>query len=93
MQNSKQTDRWRRPRPAAKPARMENDMEINKTLSKAGCWKMVNAIQNGKTPEEIRERCRIAESWLMANEIIDNEEYDELMMTVAYLRRESYHLA
>lgn len=68
-------------------------MAINKNLSEQGCWKMVNAIQNGKTPEEIRDRCHIAEVWLAANVIIDNATYDELMNTVAYLHRESYHLA
>lgn len=54
---------------------------------------MVNAIQNGRTPEEIRERCNIAEEWLQANEVIDNETYDSMMMTVSYLYRESYHTA
>lgn len=52
---------------------------------------MVNAIQGGKTPAEVRERCRIAEEWLNANEVINNEQYDDLMMTVAYLHRDSYH--
>ena len=68
-------------------------MEINKNLSEQGCWRMVNAIQNGKTPAEIRERAHIAEQWLMVNAIITNEVYDELMNTVAYLVRESYHMA
>ena len=52
---------------------------------------MVNAIQNGKSPEEVRERCGIAEKWLTANKVISNTEYDELMDTAAYLCRESYH--
>lgn len=64
---------------------------INTTLSKKGCWEMVNRIQNGRTPEEIRERCEIATQWLNANEIITNEEYDDLMITVAYLYRGTYH--
>lgn len=68
-------------------------MDINTKLSESKCWDMVNRIQNGKTPEDIRERCRIAEEWLNANEIIDNSTYNDLMMTVAYLHRESYHLA
>lgn len=68
-------------------------MTINKKLSVSGCWKMVNAIQNGKTPEEIRSRCRIAEEWLNENEIIDNDTYNSLMMTVSFIHRESYHLA
>lgn len=54
---------------------------------------MVNAIQNGKTPEEIRERCQIAAEWLKANEVISFEEYDDLMNAVSYLHRESYHIA
>ena len=66
-------------------------MAINRRLSARGCWRMVNAIQNGRTPEEIRERCTVAEEWLDANEIIDNETYNSLMMTVSYLYRESYH--
>ena len=66
-------------------------MEINKNLSPDRCWKMVNKIQLGKTAEEIRERCHVAEQWLMANVVITNEEYDDLMMAVSYLHRESYH--
>lgn len=67
-------------------------MKINTRLSVAGCWRMVNAIRNGKTPEEIRERCRIAEAWLDANEIISTEEYNDLMMAVSWQHRESYHI-
>lgn len=66
-------------------------MEINTRLPLKRCWDMVNRIQKGNTPQEIRRRCQIAEEWLTANEIISNEEYDALMMTVAYLHRESYH--
>ena len=65
---------------------------INTKLSLSGCWKMVNAIQNGRTPDDIRHRCRIAEEWLIANEVISNEEYDDLMMTVSWIHRESYHM-
>ena len=68
-------------------------MAINKNLSVKGCWRMVNAIQNGKTPQEIRERCQIAEEWLKANEVIDNDQYDNMMDAVAYMYRESYHIA
>lgn len=53
---------------------------------------MVNAIQNGKTPEEIRQRCAIAMNWLDENEVIDNDTYNDLMMTVSWLLRESYHM-
>ena len=51
---------------------------------------MVNAIQNGRTPREILDRCRTAEAWLEANEAIEISDYDELMETVAYLSREAY---
>lgn len=67
--------------------------QINKTLSESQCWKMVNRIQLGNTPEEIRERCHIAEQWLRANEVISIDAFDELMNTVAYWHRESYHFA
>lgn len=67
-------------------------MEINRNLSVNGCWKMVNAIQNGATPAEIRDRAATAEQWLMANDVIDNDTYDDLMNTVAFLVRESYHM-
>lgn len=67
-------------------------MQINQNLSLNACWRMVNAIQNGRTSAEIRERCQIAEKWLTANKAITNEEYDDLMRTVAYLCRESYHI-
>lgn len=66
-------------------------MSINTKLSINGCWKMVNAIQNARTPEEIRSRCATAEEWLKANTVIGNSDYDELMDTVSYLYRESYH--
>lgn len=65
-------------------------MEINKNLSLEKCWKMVNAIQNGRTPNEILNRCRTAEAWLEANTVISIDDYDKLMTTVAYLSREAY---
>ena len=68
-------------------------MLIDKNLSVDECWKMVNAIQNSKTQQEIRERCRIAEEWLKANEVIDVDQYDDMMTAVAYMYRESYHTA
>lgn len=64
-------------------------MEINTKLSLTGCWKMVNAIQNGRTSKEVRNRCMIAEQWLKKNEVIDNDEYDDLMRAVSYLYREA----
>lgn len=67
-------------------------MKINTKLSVAGCWKMVNAIQNGGTADEIRNRCTIAEQWLKRNEVIDNDQYNDLMLAVSYLYRESFHM-
>ena len=66
--------------------------EINVKLSYKKCWEMVNRIQLAKSPKEIRERCSIAEKWLIANEVIDNEQFDDLMNAVAYQSRESYRL-
>lgn len=66
-------------------------MNINSCLSAKGCWRLVNACQNGRTAEEIRERCRIAEEWLKGNNVITNDEFDELMMAVSFIHRESYH--
>lgn len=70
---------------------MTTKMQINKRLPLKRCWDMVNNIQKAKTPKEIRERCQTAEEWLTANEVISIDDYDALMMTVAYLHRESYH--
>lgn len=64
---------------------------INTTLSLDGCWTMVNRIQLGRTSQEIRERCRIAEKWLRANKVISNDDFDKLMMTVALIHRETNH--
>ena len=69
----------------------ENKMKINTMLSEKRCWDMVNRIQLAKTPAEIRERCKIAEEWLTKNEVIDNDQYDDMMRAVAYMCRESYH--
>lgn len=68
------------------------NIPINPRLSLKRCWDMVNNIQTNDA-EETRRRCRVAEEWLTANEVISIDEYDALMMTVAYLHRESYHWA
>lgn len=68
-------------------------MGINRNLSLKGCWTMVNKIQLAATPEGIRERCRVAQEWLDANQVISIEEYDELMRALSYQFRESYHVA
>lgn len=68
------------------------NIPINPRLSLKRCWDMVNSIKTDD-PNETRRRCQIAEEWLTANEVISIDEYDALMMTVAYLHRESYHYA
>ena len=67
-------------------------MKINTKLSYEGCWKMVNAISNGKDSDDIRNRCLIAERWLKANTVITNEDYDELMRAVSFIYRELAYL-
>lgn len=67
-------------------------MKINKRLSTSACWGMVNRIQLGKTPDEILERCHIAETWLVANEVISNDDFDAMMDAIAFMHRESYHM-
>lgn len=66
------------------------EMTVNKKLNYAGCWKMVNRIEDGADAQEIRRRCNIAERWLTANEVIDKEQFNELMMAVSFIHRESY---
>lgn len=62
-------------------------MIINTRLTAKQCWEMVNRIQEGRTPEEIRRRCDIAEAWINANETVSVDEWDELMDAVANLYR------
>ena len=69
---------------------MIKKMDINVNLSVKGCWRLVNGIQNGKTPAEIRERASIAEEWITANKNIDIDTYNDMMNSIAYLIRESY---
>ena len=69
---------------------MIKKMDINVNLSVKGCWRLVNGIQNGKTPAEIRERASIAEEWITANKNIDIDTYDDMMHTICYLINESY---
>ena len=68
-------------------------MTVNTKLSVRGCWRLVSAIQNGKTPEEIRRRCEIAEEWLTDNEILTDSQYEALMATVGFLFNESWRIA
>ena len=65
-------------------------MTINNHLSLKGCWRMVNAIQKADTPEEIRRRCNIAADWLLHNDEITNDQYNDLMLAVTFFNRESY---
>lgn len=65
---------------------------INTKLSLRKCWDMVNRIQLANSPEQMRERCRIAEDWLTKNEVISVEEYNDLMRAVSQLCAESYHM-
>lgn len=58
-------------------------MAINTKLSLKRCWDMVNRVQNF-------EQAAIAEQWLMANEVISNEEFDELMNALSFIYRELY---
>lgn len=69
---------------------MIKKMDINVNLSVKGCWRLVNGIQNGKTPAEIRERASIAEEWITANKNLDIDTYNDMMESIAYLIRESY---
>lgn len=55
-------------------------MAINTKLSAKRCWDMVNRIQLGNTPAEIRRRCRVAEEWLTANEVIAEKDYTLTMI-------------
>lgn len=52
-------------------------------------WKIVNDIQTAQTEKEIRKRCNEAEKLIRADNSISNDAFDELMMTIAYLYRES----
>lgn len=65
--------------------------KVLNTLSSDQCWKMVNRIDLAPNAAEMRKRCIVAESWLVGNCIIDDEDFDQLMSAVAYLYRESYH--
>lgn len=69
---------------------MIKKMDINVNLSVKGCWRLVNGIQNGKTPAEIRERASIAQDWITANKNLDIDTYNDMMDSIAYLIRESY---
>jgi hypothetical protein len=55
-------------------------------------WNIVNNIQTAKTAEEMRKKCNNAEKLIRDDSSINNDDFDELMMTIAYLHRESYRL-
>ena len=52
-------------------------------------WNIVNNIQVGKTPGEVRQRCNEAEKLIRADKTMDNDTFDELMMAIAFLYREA----
>ena len=62
---------------------MIRNIPINPKLSLKACRAMVNRVDNF-------EKLKIAENWLRANEVITNEEYNDLMMTLSYISRELY---
>lgn len=64
--------------------------KINPNLTLEQCWKLCNNIQHASSPADMRERCAIAEEWLTANTVISNSDYDEMMVYVSALYRESY---
>lgn len=59
------------------------NIPVNPKLSVKGCWKMVNSVDS-------LVKARIAEQWLKQNEVIENLEYNDLMMALSYLTRELY---
>jgi len=60
------------------------NIPINPNLPLQRCWDMVNRI-------DTVAQANVAEAWLRANNIIDNEQFDDLMMALCYQRREAYH--
>ena len=75
---------------------MIKKMPVNTKISIKRLWNLVNAVQNGKTPQEIRERAAVAEEWISHNEAINKGKRfdiaDDMMNALAYLVRESYHI-
>lgn len=59
---------------------------VNRNLSLKGCWLIVNTA-------ETLEECKIAYNWIYDNEVITNDEYDDLMITLSYKTREAYRTA
>jgi len=62
------------------------NIPVNPNLSLNGCWKMVNSVNTFK-------KAKIAEEWLTANKVINNDQYNDMMMALSYLVREMYHTA
>lgn len=58
---------------------------INTKLSASKCWTMVNRV-------DTLEKAKIANMWIMENEVITNEEYNDLMMALSYITRELYRM-
>ena len=61
------------------------NIPVNPRTSAKGLWKMVNAV-------DTIHRAKVAEDWIKANEVIDNETYNDLMMALSYITRELYRM-
>ena len=53
-------------------------------------WDMVNNIQVIDNQVKIREKCNAIEKMLKADNNIDNDAFEDLMMTITFIYRESY---
>ena len=60
-------------------------MTINKTLSYAGCCRMVKAIPNAKTAEDMYHRCGVADQWIKCNIVLSDDEYHRLLDAIYML--------
>ena len=61
----------------------------HENMSLQECWDMVNAISDGRTPDEIRANALKADAWLRRNKNLTNEEWDELEAAVVWQYREA----
>ena len=63
---------------------------VTNHFSLSKCWNMVNRIDECDNDTEKLKRCEIAEGYLVGNKVIDDDDFDQLMSAVSYLRREAY---
>ena len=61
------------------------NIPVNTKVSQKSLWKLVNAVDS-------LPKARIAEEWLKANEVIDNNAYNDLMMALSQITRELYDM-